>query len=172
MGNNITINTSGRDDALEKLISQISNSMTKDYINNRVISQMKWYSRRSKECKRRYQVSMMVAIILGALIPVVAVIANGDLWIKVLLAMLGAAVTAVNACLSLFKFGELWIEYRNAREGLLRIIYYYFNNANVFEQEKLQEEKDKLLVNMCEEVIANESGVWITLHKAYLSNKK
>ena len=83
------------------LLAQVKNENTRDFIENRLIPQMKWYSAKSAEYKKRYQICMTAAIALGALIPVVSVLANGSTFIKVLIALLGAGVTAVNAYLSM-----------------------------------------------------------------------
>lgn len=152
-----------RDEALDPLIDQVENEHTKDYIRNRVVPQMKWYSKKSAECKRNYQRAMVGTIVLGALIPVVSVIADGEIWTKVVLAALGAGVTAINAYIALHKFEQLWLSYRSTREGLLRILYYYFNNAGVFRSPQTQEERDLLLINTCEDMLSSENNIW----KAY-----
>ena len=42
-----------RNEALDVLITQIQNERTKNYISNRLIPQMEWYSRKGQECKKQ-----------------------------------------------------------------------------------------------------------------------
>ena len=163
--NNIKDNDNFRCASLEDFISQIQCENIKSYIIKRVLPQMKWYSSKSSENKRKYHFWMTVAILLGAMIPVVSVFADGTVWVKALIAALGAAVTACNSYISLHNFKDLWFTYRNTRETLLRILYSYFNNAGVFSQSGAQEEKDILLVKLCEEEFSHETDDWLSLMK-------
>ncbi len=156
-----------RDDAFSELINQVKNENTKDYIINRVVQQMKWYSSKSRSYKKKYYCWMTASIILGAFIPVVSVFADGSIWVKALLAALGAAVTACNAYLSLHNFKDLWVTYRKNRETLLRALYLYFNNVGFFSQSGTQEEKDALLITTCENLFSAETDAWLTSVEKY-----
>lgn len=156
---------STRDEALLTLAEQVQNARTKDYMLNRILPQMAWYSGKSRENRKKYYFWMTCAILLGAMIPAASVFADGSVWIRALIAVLGAAVTAVNAYTTLHNFKDLWLTYRNARESLLRTLYCYFNHAGIFSQEAAQEEKDILLVNVCEEIMSNENSGWTVIMK-------
>lgn len=153
-------NNNERNAALDVSIVQVQNERTKSYIANRLMPQMEWYSRKGRECKKQYHFWTTVTILLGALIPVVSVFADGNIWIKAILVALGSIVTACNAYETMHNYKELWITYRNIREQLLRTLHFYFNNAGVFAQESTQEAKDLLLVNICENEMSNESDEW------------
>lgn len=160
-------NQNTRDTALADMVSQIQNEKIRNYINGRIIPQMKWYSSNSREYKRKYHRCMTVSILLGAFIPVVSVFADGSTEMKVVLAFLGASVTAINAYLSLHNYKDLWLEYRTTRERLLRILYCYFNDAGIFTQKNSQAEKDILLVNVCEEELSSEHDGWMASMNIY-----
>ena len=151
-----------RNEALDVLITQIQNERTKNYISNRLIPQMEWYSRKGQECKKQYHLWTTITILLGAFIPVVSVFADGSIWVKALLVTLGSIVTACNAYETLHNFKDLWITYRNIREKLLRTLYFYFNNAGVFAQENTQNAKDLLLINICKNEISSEHSEWMS----------
>lgn len=153
-------NSNERNAALDVSIVQVQNERTKSYIANRLVPQMEWYSRKGRECKKQYHFWTTVTILLGALIPVVSVFADGNIWIRAILVALGSIVTACNAYETMHNYKELWITYRNIREQLLRTLHFYFNNAGVFAQESTQEAKDLLLVNICENEMSNESDEW------------
>lgn len=163
--NNAEYNSNMRDASLEYFISKVRCENTKKYITNRVLTQMKWYSSESSENKHKYYFWMTVSILLGVMIPVASVFADGAIWVKVLIATLGAAVTACNSYISLHNFKDLWFSYRKTREALLRILYCYFNGAGTFSQSGTQEEKDALLVKLCEEELSHETSEWYSLSK-------
>jgi len=160
-----TENKGSRDALLTDMAAQVQNEKIRSYINGRIIPQIKWYSSKSREYKRKYYRCMTVSILLGALIPVFSVFADGAIEIKMMLSFLGAAVTAINAYLSLHNYKDLWLNYRIIHERLLRILYCYFNNAGIFTQKNTQTEKDVLLVNVCEEELSHENDGWLTSMK-------
>lgn len=163
--NSAGYNGNSRNESLNNLVEQVQNKNIKSYIVDRIIPQMKWYSDTGKRCKKQYHFWMTVSILLGALIPIVSIFADGSLGVKILLAALGSGVTTCNAYITLHNFRNQWLNYRNVRERLLRTLYYYFNNAGIFAQSKTPEEKDILLVNICEEEMANETKEWLRFEK-------
>ena len=72
-------------------------------------------------------------------------------------------MTATNAYISLHNFKDLWIVYRKTHGVLTRTLYHYFNNAGIYSQYSTQNQKDVLLVNICEEEISKESDGWYTI---------
>lgn len=148
---------------LNELVAQVQNEKTRHYIACRLMTQMEWYSRKSRECKKQFYRWTTVTILIGALIPIVSVFADGSIEMKVLLASLGSVVTACNAYMALHNFKDLWLTYRNLREKLLRILYFYFNHAGVFSQNITQDAMDALLVNICEEEMSGENRDWVSL---------
>ena len=138
----------------------VENPCTKDYIQNRIIPEMDYYSTRSREYSKKYQGWMTVSIILSALIPVLSILIEENGVIKITIALCGAAVTGLNAYLSLKSYKDLWLRYRTTRETLLSALYCYFNNARMFEKENDPRQKDILLVNLCEDILNDENGGW------------
>ena len=124
---------------------------------------MKWYSEKSAHCKKWYIRLTAAAIVVGALIPVASVYSEGGAFMKAFIALLGSAVTAINAFLALFNYRDLWNAYRKTREDLLQTLYYYFNNTGLFDDEEEQEKKDRRLIKICEERMEQEHGGWSAL---------
>ena len=153
---------SSRDAAIRKRVMQIEDEETRNYLLDRVLPQMIWYSKKSAQYQTMYYRLMAATILMGALIPVFSVGGSYGV-VKVILALLGASVTAVNAYLALHKYQELWISYRSAREDLIHTLYSYFNQAGVFVQKKMSEkEMNVLLVEVCENALSKENGGWTT----------
>lgn len=151
---------STRDMLLKDLIAQVQSENTKKYILNRILPQLDWYGNKSRKNKKQYYFWMNISIILGAVIPIVSILADGKTWVKVMIAAFGASVTAINSFITLHNFRDLWTTYRKNREFLFRTLYCYFNNAGVFSQNITQQEKDILLVNICEDEILKEINGW------------
>lgn len=155
-------NDNTRNAALNDLVTQVQNEKTRSYIATRLIPQMEWYSREGRKCKKQYHRWVTITILLGASIPVVSVFADGSILVKALLVALGSIVTACNAYVTMNSFKELWLTYRGIREKLLKMLYCYFNNADVFNQDSTQEAKDVLLISICEEEMSSENGKWMS----------
>ena len=147
-----------KDAAIRKRVMQITDEETRNYLLDRVLPQMTWYGRKSAQYQKMYYRFMVATIVLGALIPISALLAH-----LIVAALLGASVTAINAYLALRKYQELWVSYRNVREDLLHTLYCYFNRAGVFaKKDSTQEELDVLLVDTCENAFSKENGGWST----------
>lgn len=150
---------SSRDAALRKRVMQIEDEETRNYLLDRVLPQMTWYSAKSAQYQAMYYRLMGATILLGALIPAFAVGANSTA-VKVMLALLGASVTGLNAYIALHNYHNLWITYRTTRETLMHTLYCYFNQAGVFAS---AEDLNVLLVNVCEDTLSKEHGGWTTI---------
>ena len=154
--------SSGRDKALRELIENVENERTRDYLKNRIIPQLDWYDSKSIECRQWYVRLMTASIVLGALIPIVAVFSSAGTLMKTLTAALGAGITAINAYLALHNYRDLWLTYRHTCESLLRTLYCYFNDAGLFTPNHNPIPKDTYLVNLCEEALAQETEGWLS----------
>ena len=141
-------------------VEDIPNEKTKGYVKERIIKQMDWYREKSAAYKMKYQSWTMVSIILSGTIPIASVLADGGLIVKILIAALGAAVTSINAYLNLQNYKELWNVYRFNREWLLSTLYLYFNKVGVFGGEMSQENRDIMLIEMCENCFRQEISDW------------
>lgn len=156
---------SERCEPFQEWLEGVENERTKRYIQERIIKQMDWYRTKCNACKASYQRWMTVSIILSSVIPVASIFANGDIAAKVLIAVLGAAVTGINAYLSFQNYKSLWNTYRRNRELLLSTLYLYFNNAGIFGQETDQDKRDAMLIDVCEKTFQQEVTDWREIMK-------
>ena len=162
-GNDAPPSGSPRDAALRKRVMQIEDDETRNYLLDRVLPQMTWYSKRSAQYRSMYYRLMAATIFLGALIPVFSVGGSYGV-VKVIIALLGASVTAINAYIALHNYHDLWITYQKTREDLIHTLYCYFNNAGVFSQKEMpQKDLNVLLVDICEDTLSKENGGWTTI---------
>ena len=147
-----------RDAPLYQLTEEIQDTRTRDYVKNRLLPQMAWFNKKSREYKRQYYVLTSASIMMGAMIPVMSILLEGSALPRILIAILGASITGVNAYLSINHSRDLWLTYSSTRETLLQTLYLYFNDAGVYSASLAQEDRDKLLINVCEDELSRKNG--------------
>lgn len=164
-----------RNSELDALIDEIKSPRTKKYVTHRLKPQMDWYSKKSRENKELYIYWTSITIILSALIPLLSVSAireqNVLQYLPVWTAILGSMVTTINAFLALHNYKELWLTYRSVRESLLRTLYFYLTDTEMFKN-KSQPQQDALLVEICEMEMARENGAWLSLKETATINSQ
>lgn len=158
-------NSGDRNESLSKWVEDIENQKTKGYVQERIIKQMDWYRTKSMVYKIKYQRWTTCSIILSGIIPVVSILADGRIGIKLLIAALGSMVTGISAYLNLHNYKDLWGKYRFNREWLLSILYLYINQTGVFKKELSQESRDEMLIQMCEKCFQQEINDWKSLNE-------
>lgn len=151
---------SERHEIFQKWLEDVANEKTRQYIQERVLKQMEWYHIKSNFYKAKYQHWMTVSIILSGGIPVASVFADGSVISKVIIAALGATVTGITAYLSSRNYKELWNIYRVNREMLLSTLYLYFNNVGIFKKDMEQDDRDAMLIDMCEKYFQQDYNSW------------
>lgn len=145
---------------LSEWIETVQNPDTKRYINDRVMDQMNFYKRKNREYKKKYNFWMTASIIITLLIPVVSIFADGGLFMKAVIALLGGGAAAITAYLRLHNYLELWGIYRNNREYLFSVMYSYFTATGIFRKLPDQAERDALLIETCEGCFNSENKQW------------
>ncbi len=153
-------NSSERDEVFLKWMNDIPNEKTRWYIQERVIKQMDWYRIKSVAYKMQYLRWTTGSIIISGVIPIASVLADGGIFVKIFIAALGAAVTSISAYLNLQNYKDLWAKYRFNREWLLSTLYLYFNQVGAFGKDLSQEERDLMLIQMCEKCFQQEVSDW------------
>ena len=88
-----------------------------DYLRDRVDDQIAWYDRKSQANKRGFVVCQIIMLAAAAAVPVVAIF-SGDLWSRVVVAVLGSATVVTAGIASLYQFRGHWVEYRTTAESL------------------------------------------------------
>ncbi len=133
------------------------------YIEERLVPQRKFYSRKARRYKKGYHLCSVAVIVLSALIPVMVVIPGYDsLPMKLIVACLGASVSVLTGVLGLCKFQELWIKTRDTSEALKREKALYEACVEPYADE---ETCFPLLVARCEDIMGSEHREWRELWK-------
>lgn len=129
-----------------------------DYLEKRLDDQINWHDRKSmrnKICFHRLQVTQ---IVVAALIPVLSTAFNEpSLRVRLLIAGFGVAIVIITGLQSLYRFQDLWTEYRTTAETLKneRILYATRNgpytSTNPF----------PLLVERVEALLSQQHSRWL-----------
>jgi hypothetical protein len=133
-----------------------------DYIEQRIGDQIKWLSGKSGWNQRLFKRLRLMEIALGGLIPVVVALPIADVVGKVIVAAAGAAVAIIAGAISLWRFQELWVEYRATAEALKREKMLYETATAPYDKE----DRFALLVTRAEALLASENASWVALAKA------
>lgn len=155
-------NRQDRDAELLALIEKVPSEKAKDYIKVRLLPQRNWYAKKSREAKQQYHAWMLASIILSALIPVFTLIADTCIAVRLLITALSSGVAFINSYLLLKNAKGQWATYRSTGELLLRTLYLYLTSTGSFANCSTQDEQDKLLFQVCEDILAKESADWLT----------
>lgn len=153
-------NQSSAGRSIEQWLVNVESQETKRYIQERIKVQMDFYKDNSRKCKKNYQILSTASILIGFLIPIVSIFADGSIYMKVFIAMLGSGSTAITAYLSLKNYRDLWGKYRYSREYLFSVLMSYFMKADIFKNIENQEALDTLLVETCEKYFRAEAQNW------------
>jgi hypothetical protein len=133
-----------------------------DYIQQRIDDQIKWLSAKSGTNQNLFKRCRLAEIVLASLIPVVALLPLPELAGKLLVAAAGAAIAIIAGAVSLWRFQELWVQYRATAEALKREKFLYLTAAAPY----AGQDRFALLVSRVEALLAAENVSWVELTKA------
>ncbi len=133
-------------------------------MSERLEGQIGWYSHKSTWNQRWYKLLRRIELVLSASIPVVVGLGVDSLWVRLIVAATGAALTLIAGVHGLYSFQERWIEYRATSEALKQEKYLYLTRSGAYAG---AEEPFRLLVERAEGLISHENLSWLQLQRAY-----
>lgn len=130
--------------------------MTPDeYIADRVEGQIAWYDRKSRLNKRGFVILQIITLVASASIPVFSIF-SGDMWARLVVAVLGSATAVTTGFVSLYQFREHWIEYRTTAESLKHEKYMFQTKTGPYSGD----DAFSLLVERVEALVSQENTMW------------
>ena len=135
------------------------NNHFEEYLKERYEDQIKWYSNKSSQYKRYYQIFQWTAIVFSASLPVLVLVMPTNL--SLVTSVLSVVLAITTTALKTFKFQENWINYRTIGETLKKEKHYF--DAEVSEYADV-EDKEHLFVERVEALISRENTLWIAIH--------
>lgn len=136
------------------------------YLKDRLETQQKWHDHKSIWNRKRFYAIEIVTLSAGAFIPVINVltIIPNDL-IRIISALLGTVIAVAVGIGKLYKFQENWLSYRTLAEALKREQEFFVHGVGDYDVSE-DEERNKILVEHVENMIANTTSQYVTLHMA------
>ena len=139
---------------------------TNDYISQRIDDQIKWYSSKSRLNQQRYKRIKTLIIIISVSIPFLTGMIGEDpvaaFWLKIFIGLGGVFIAAGEGILSLQKYQDNWLEYRNAAETLKREKLLFQTQAGPYRDEATLQN----LVERVENFTQSENKNWLQYIKA------
>ena len=104
-----------------------------EYLDTRVVDQIKWYDKKSIKSKRWFLSLKTVEIVLSLCIPfLTAYIATDGGTLRVIVGLLGVVIGVAAGLITLMKFHENWIEHRNVAEALKQEKFLFTTKAGLY----------------------------------------
>lgn len=130
--------------------------MTPDeYLEDRVEGQIAWYDQKSRLNKQGFVVLQIITLVAAASIPVISIF-SGDMWPRVVVAVLGSATAVTTGIVSLYQFREHWIEYRTTAESLKHEKYMFHTKTGPYSGD----DAFSVLVERVEALVSQENTMW------------
>lgn len=141
---------------------ELVDDKSNEYINARWLKYVEWWDWRSTTAKRRYLALRSAVVIGGALIPAFVGLREAKYfgsydWVFSIASIIASLVVAVCAGLeSLFGFGDIWREKRNAAEILKSEGFAFLQLGGGYEHFQSHKEAHKTFVKNVEDIIRGE----------------
>lgn len=132
-----------------------------EYIEKRLDPEIKWYSQKSSINQKRYKVTQIIEIILATFIPLLS--AYSDIkFVPFTVGLFGAIIAITESISKLYKFHEIWIQYRTTAEMLKHEKYLFLTCSYPYQRD--EESIGNIFIKNIEEIISSESKSWNQLN--------
>ncbi|WP_367599975.1 DUF4231 domain-containing protein [Pediococcus pentosaceus] len=135
------------------------------YFDERLENQINWYDKKSAFNKKRFYFFKATQIFCTSLIPVLVGLLLKEHWLLYLISFLSLVSVLCQSSLSLFKYQENWIQYRDTAESLQHEKYMYQTKTGTYDNDEL--DTFKTLVERSEALISSENVNWANMNLNY-----
>lgn len=139
----------------------------KEYIEQRLDNQIKWYSKNSQKYQRWHKLLQVIQILSAASIPFLPSVITEQAPLNITVGALGVMIAVIAGISALYKFDEKWIKYRTTAESLKHEKYLYLTQVDPYDGE----DSFPLLVQRGESLISQENRDWSQYVKADIAHK-
>jgi hypothetical protein len=132
-----------------------------EYIEKRLDDQIAWYDAKSQQNQKAYKRMRIFEIVAASAIPLLTGAPKLGDYALVLVGVLGASIAVCSGVSALFKFHELWIEYRTIAETLRHHRFLFLTQSRPYHEGNAF----AILVEAVEGVISKENSSWNSFNK-------
>jgi len=132
----------------------------KHYIENRILSQIDWYDKKSIVLQKKFKIYSIIIIFLNGLIPFWSIYSdfNYGIVFKSIIVLSSSLAAIIGSFLALNQYKELWVQYRSNCEILKSVLYRYITKTGEFCN---IDNSFSQLVMVCEEYFTKEFQTWV-----------
>lgn len=145
------------------------NEKEKDYIENRVLDQRRYYNKKCKMKQKRFIILSITLIIVTSIIPVIALL-DFIPYKESITAILGVISTILSSLIFFFRDKEIWTQYRATSEKLKSELYKYQSKTEKYFSLH-NDDAFNLFVTTCEEIMGNQNEQWVKETRSINSSK-
>ncbi len=127
-----------------------------EYFEQRLESQISWYSKNSTLCQNRYKALRIVEVVAASFVPLLSGFGSQIPFGPWLIAILGVLIAVCSAISGLFKYHENWIQYRSTAEALKHEKFLYLVRVAPYDDAN----RLHSLVQRVEALISKENSTW------------
>jgi hypothetical protein len=149
-----------------------------EYIDARWLNYVDWWDSRARTARRRYYSLRCAVVIAGALIPALVGLRELKLWeqyawVFAVGSIIASVIVAICAGVeSLFSFGDIWREKRNAAELIKSEGFSFFELTGAYEKYPSHEAAYKQFAANVEVLIRSEIKEYVTVVAANKTDRK
>ena len=104
----------------------------KEYMEKRLESQKKYFSKSSRENKNKYTFFSITKLSISLSITILSLIFGEHSIESIIISILASVITFIDGILLLKKYHENWINYRVTNEKLKKEECYYYTNSEKY----------------------------------------
>ena len=143
-----------------------------NYINNRFQQQLDWMSAKAEKNQVKYRILRVITLFCAIVLPFLTGYVTDQLWyLKVVIGVLGVVIAFSEGLLSLYKYQDNWLTYRNSVNALNREKVMYDTQSGIYFKLS-SEDAFHTFVNNVENILANENALWTINMKENKTEKK
>ncbi|MDH3973347.1 MAG: DUF4231 domain-containing protein [Deltaproteobacteria bacterium] len=129
----------------------------KKYLQERLDDQINWYNKKSQWHQKWYKGLKIIEIIAATSIPFfVGFMSDAKPFFGVITGLLGVIVAVISGIITLYKFQEIWTEYRTTCETLTHEKFLFQTKCEPYDIDN----PFPLLVKRVEAIISSEHSNW------------
>ncbi len=126
------------------------------YLAERVQDQIDWHDAKSSANQRSFKALQVVIIVASALIPLLAGFEDRAGGLTYAIGAIGVLVAVLTGVVSLYRFNELWIDYRLTAEALSQEKFRYLTRTAPYHEGDLL----STLVQRVEAILSDQRSQW------------
>ena len=131
-----------------------------EYFEQRLEDQISWFGKKSSYNQKMYKRLVLVEILLSVSIPFITSFVTAEtLVLKLLLGTMGIIIALIAGILSVYKFQELWVNYRATSETLQQEKYMYLTKSGMYQENRTSRPYNDF-VSRVENILSQENVNW------------